>query len=462
MALPAGFISLCPTCGQTPATAAPMCAGGANHAFQVQALPVPAAAASAPLTAAAASTCIGRVLTWMPSSKKKAKGAAASAVAAAGGQWLVSGQCVCVVDPRILLTATHVCFDGQTPYTMRVLHTPIAGGATQAFPAKLLRYSGLMDVSVLLLDAAASPFQPAAIVPAGSPLLAAVPRALTAALTCFPLAIDLMVHPSGEDTVVYDRASRLVREPQLLPGSITGSVPKTSAHKGVTRAFQLGCANYPAFAGCSGGAVFSTELSAAGMPQLLGVHTEAIYQTGQSQLGVLSLVEGEFDGAAAASGAVADAATDAGADAGAASDASGHSHNTRKRKGHPAGGAEGGEELAASSGASSPLKSASAAATGSTTPEDTPTKKVQAKLAEEMQHKSSLSVFLVADAALMQHAAWQPAALIAEAAAAPATAAGASAAASADFEVGIVRVQQEKRAQQASCSFAQDPMLLYD
>jgi len=318
-----------------------------------------------------------------------------------------------------------------------------------------------MDVSVLLLDAATSPFQPAAIMPAGSPLLAAVPRALTAALTCFPLAIDLMVHPSGEDTVVYDRASRLVREPQLLPGSITGSVPKTSAHKGVTRAFQLGCANYPAFAGCSGGAVFSTELSAAGMPQLLGVHTEAIYQTGQSQLGVLSLVEGEFDGAAAASGAVAGAA-DASADAGAASDASGHSHNTRKRKGHPAGGAEGGEELAASSGASSPLKSASAAATGSTTPEDTPTKKVQAKLAEEMQHKSSLSVFLMADAALMQHAAWQPAALIAEAAAAPASAAGASAAASADFEVGIVRVQQEKRAQQASCSFAQDPMLLYD
>lgn len=390
----------------------------------------------------------------MASSKKAKKGAGAggatSTAAAAGGQWVVSGQCVCVVDSRILLTATHVCFDGQTQNTMRVLYIPIAGGATQSFSATLLRYSGMMDVSVLLLDTAASPFQPADIVPTGSPLLSAVPRELTAALTCFPLAVDLLLHPSGEEAVVFDNASRLVRQPQLLSGSITGSVPKTSAHKGVTRAFQLGCANYDAFSGCSGGAVFATELSGAGTPQLLGVHTEAIYQTGQSQLSVLSLVEGEFDGAAVAAPAPA-------AVAAAAPTKSAHSHDTRKRKEHPAAGAG-----ASAVGASSPDKSA--AATGSTTPEDTPTKKVQAKLAEEMQHKSSLSVFIVADTALTQHVAWQPAALAAEVAATPASAAGAAAAAAAaaDFQVGIVRVQQEKRAQQTSPTFIGDSTLLYD
>jgi len=408
-----------------------------------------------------------------PQQSKKAKTAAGATAAGSSsfsgaGTWVVSGQCVCVADPRILLTATHVCFDGQTQHIIRVLLTPADGGAAQSFPAKLIRYSGLMDVSVLLLDTHASPFVPASIVPAASPLLAALQ---SAALVCFPLAVDLLAQPSGqEEKLVLQKISAMVKAPQVLPGQLTGVVPRTTAHKGISRSFTLVCSNYISFAGCSGGGVFSQQLGPTGTLQLLGVHTEAIYQTGQSQLSIVSVVEGEFDGHAAANRNAATATADKGAACGAgpaaekapASEAAEERSRSRRstKRGSmftatdnaaaAADAAAAAAEATAASGASSTLQGS---ATGSTTPEDTPTKKVQLKLADEVQHKSALAVFIAAETALMQHAAWLPAVLAAEATATPGSS---SAAAPMDLDVGIARLKEESRQQASPCFFRAD------
>ena len=78
------------------------------------------------------------------------------------GTWELSGQCVCVIHPRLLITAAHVCWGRKGQLDLRVLYSP-AHGPTLSFKATPLRYSGRMDVAFLLLDVlpADSPFTPA-------------------------------------------------------------------------------------------------------------------------------------------------------------------------------------------------------------------------------------------------------------------------------------------------------------
>jgi WAS/WASL-interacting protein len=397
------------------------------------------------------------------------------------GMWVMAGQAVCVVNPRIMLTATHVCFDRSAQCSIRILYTPLDGSAPQSFSASLIRYSGLMDVSILLLDtqSSSSPFRPANIVPANSQLFDR--RGESVALACFPLVADLNAQPGGAEKVMVNKASALVKMSRILPGSISGTTPQTTSHKGITRSFQTADCTYPSFAGCSGGGVFSLHLSADGVtPQLLGVHTSAIFQTGQSQLQIASVVEGEYDGAEAAAKITAnvDAAASAAATNAHAGDeetgddgragssstaiaAKSRSKSSRKRK---ASASIPSSSSAITDVAFSPSKGAS---TGSTTPEDTPTKALQLKLADEVQHKSALAVCVVAEAVFTQHAAWNEAALNAEAARTlPSPVSSSAPTASTDIHVGIARMEEEKRHQQSSSPHfimaAADQHCLYD
>ena len=392
------------------------------------------------------SPTIGRVLTWTnPPQRKKTTSATTTSSPSsqpAVGLWVVSGQCVCVVDPRIVLTAAHVCFDGSTPYKIRVLYTPLDASPPQSFRADLIRYSGQMDVAVLLLDiplGTNSPFRPSPIAPAHLPLFKPLSSVV---LVCFPLTIDLLSQPTTAETVVVNKASALLRTPQLLPGAITGVVPKTTRTKqGITRHFSLVCCNYTSFAGCSGGGVFAL-LSASGLPVLLGVHTEAVFQTERSGVSIASLLEDEFDGLEASAPTRGDAASVEGEEEG--------EKEGRSSEGSP--GASKRQRVSLSP-TPSPAAESAVEASPSSTPEDSPIKKMQLRLAGEVQHKAALSVFVVANSALSQHPKWNQAALLADAVAVQAPR-SAVATATGDFDVAIVKVEEERSRQTSPRFFA--------
>jgi len=212
--------------------------------------------------------------------------------------------------------------------------------------------------------------------------------------------------------------------------------------------------------------VFAAHLSPAGVPQLLGVHTSAIFQTGQSQLRNLSLVGEECNSAAEAAAAAA-ATTTASSEEECLEEEAAEAVNgskgasSRRSIKRPREAASASAATATASVSSSPGKGV---VTGSTTPEETPTTRLQLKLADEVQHKSALSICVVADSVLQQHVQWVAAALAAEAAAAVVGEAVSSAAA-ADMDVGIPRPQQEQRQKQSSPHFFQhsgDVQSLYD
>lgn len=431
-------------------------------------------------TPAIASVSIGRVVTWManPKKGKKVKIAAASSPSSSpisnDGIWVVSGQCVCIVHPRILLTATHVCFDSFTPHTLRVVYTPFdSSQPAQSFSANLIRYSGMMDVSILLLDSNISPFQPVDILSVNNPLLACTQRI---SLVCFPLAVDLLIQPGSEEKLIINKISSVVRSPSMLPGEITCLLPKTTNHKGITRSFTIGCSNYTSFAGCSGGGVFLHQLSMNGKPLLLGIHTEAIYQIGQSQLGIMSIIEGEFDGMGATTSQPSRSQQPltglqiepTGSDS--AKSPSTRITHKRKRK------AQLPSSLSTSTSSTTSVDAATLSTvtpsqdipTGSTTPEDTPTKKLQLKLADEVQNKSGLGVFVMADTVLNQHAAWNSFPLFNQANVSSVGSISSHsnvANSTTDIDIGIAQLKDEKREQQASPTFSiekTDCHLLYD
>jgi hypothetical protein len=68
---------------------------------------------------------------------------------------------------------------------------------------------------------------------------------------------------------------------------------------------------------------------------------------------------------------------------------------------------------------------------------------MQLKLADEVQHKAALSVFVVGNTAFSQHPKWNQAALLADAVAAQAQRPPVVAA-TGDFDVAIVKVEEEK------------------
>ena len=351
--------------------------------------------------------------------------------------WAVSGQCVCVIHPRIVLTAAHVYFDGPTLYKIRVLYTPLdAASPPRAFPAKLIRYSGQMDVAVLLLDldtGTTSPLRPCPIAPDSSHLLTPLSSAV---LVNFPLTIDLLSQSGTAERARVQKASALVRVPQLFLGAITGLVQKTTrTEQGVTRQFELGCATYKSFAGCSGGSVFAFD-SASSQPMLVGLHTEAVYQTDKSGVDILSLVSDEYDGAVASAPTGGDVGSFEGEEEAGAEGRP--SRSKRQRVSDP-------------SSHSSAVEFAVTDASPSSTPEDSPVKKVQLKLTDEVKHKAELAVFVVAHTAFSQHPEWNQPALLREAQASQAQPSPATAAA-ADFDVAIVEVEGEK-SRQASPRF---------
>ena len=136
-----------------------------------------------------------------------------SASSSSRGVWVVTGQCVCVVHPRIVLTAAHVCFAKRTRHIIRVLHTPVDGKPLQHFEAQLLRYSGVMDLAVLLLDAPvdSSPFQPCFIAPAHNPLFDYLQKVV---LFCYPLTMDVQPGASAQRGAAEGIFSRA---PSALP-----------------------------------------------------------------------------------------------------------------------------------------------------------------------------------------------------------------------------------------------------
>ena len=212
------------------------------------------------------------------------------------GMWLVVGQAVCVVHPRIMLTATHVCFDGTTLCKhIKVLYTPIDGSPPQSFSAELIRYSGIMDVAVMLLHTgpSSSPFLPVDIAASNCSLFKS---AQTATLACFPLIGDFVYSSCRSGNLLLANASQLTRVSHLFAGEIIQTTVREIFHQDTSRHFATITSTYPFFHACSGGGVFSLKLSQDGKPQLLAIHTSASYQTAYSQLNIVNLVKGEFDG----------------------------------------------------------------------------------------------------------------------------------------------------------------------
>ena len=365
------------------------------------------------ITDESVSRSIGRVLTWEePKSKTPSS-------------WMVTGQAVCVVHSRIMLTTTRVCFEGSKPLKLRVLYTPLNGHPPQSFSASLIRYSGSMNVAVLLLDTNDSPFRPVNIVAQNSPLLKL--RGESIALVCFPLVTDLSVSgsalDSAEEEIVVVKSSMLTREPDFIPGAITSArhCQTTPSHKGITRNYQVAYCTYPAFTCCGGGGVFSLQLSADGTPQLLGIHTAVIYQIKTSKPHIASLVETEFDGASA--------------ELAATSNKRKHSPSsprcaptkvlkttTSSASSTAAAAAAAAAAASSSSSSSSPIdENVEPPCRGNTTPEPPIENPKPLKLADKVWYSSGLTECVVADAVITNHAAWSIDALLAEVSQTPVT-----------------------------------------
>ena len=253
------------------------------------------------------SSSVGRVLTWTPLGRSginpllvgdSAQSSASSsstneAESKVDGTWTVCGQCVCVVDSRLLLTATHVCFDGSAHLRLRVVFTSPTEMAF--YPAKLIRYSGSVDVAVLLLeppDGSASLFQPVALASANSPPLDYFERA---ELVCYPLVRELYAHMKDEAQLGM---SDLLRLPASYPAGLQDVMPQVRHTTKGTRRFSVALSSCETFKGCSGGAVFARHQyrgpSGSYEPLLLGVHIEAITQSAASEVRIAA--ELEFDG----------------------------------------------------------------------------------------------------------------------------------------------------------------------
>ena len=388
------------------------------------------------------SPSVGRVLTWSPP-REAMPTKSSSASSSSRGVWVVTGQCVCVVHPRIVLTAAHVCFAKRTRHIIRVLHTPVDGKPLQHFEAQLLRYSGVMDLAVLLLDAPvdSSPFQPCFIAPAHNPLFDYLQKV---ALFCYPLTMD--VQPGASDSVVLPRASSLVHHPHCLSGDISCILPQKQPSKktGETRGFSNVTCTYTAFRGCSGGGVFAHDVVAQRWV-LLGVHTSAVSHTSSTSVSIEDLEQ--YDGPKPLSTTDDDAASRQGV-RGGEEEEEGRASASKRQRGEASPTAP---PLTAPPPTSTPHPPSTATPAGhtavtepspSSTPEDSPVKaQRQAKLAEEVSHKSMISVFVAVDSVLSQQVGWGEEALLLEAAATPPSSAAAPS--RADIDVQLVKVEQE-------------------
>ena len=89
-------------------------------------------------------------------------------------EWQLDGQVVCILDPRIFITAAHCCFyvpdskEAEEQGNLKRKQKPLLlsiyyrtkGGKNVLFPAQLIRYSASMDIAMLMIHHPSSPFSP--------------------------------------------------------------------------------------------------------------------------------------------------------------------------------------------------------------------------------------------------------------------------------------------------------------
>jgi hypothetical protein len=211
-----------------------------------------------------------------------------------------AGQCVCVFHPRLLLTATHVCFDD----TGKQLHVRVGFKAEkdapiQLFPATLIRWSGKMDAAVLMLDSAQSPFLP---------LPVATDRSISdyfdsgqiCALASFAVSTDgAAIRVMGQNRPVLEvQAAQLTRlpfRPNFLESKIAAVQSRGYMSPSPEREFLIGISSYLNEKGVSGGAVVGME---GGRLVLFGIHIHNQRLGSSESYSYISsaLQVGEFDG----------------------------------------------------------------------------------------------------------------------------------------------------------------------
>ena len=216
-----------------------------------------------------------------------------------------AGQCVCVVHPRLLLTATHVCFDDVTGEKLfvRVGFKATRDSPLQLYPATVIRWSGKMDVAVLLLQSEQSPFIPLPVATEAS-ISEDIDSGQICALASFAVSSDgAAIRMPGQN-----QPGLLVSEPQMVllpfrPNFLKSEVAAVQLRRLVEpspkREFLLAISTYPNEKGVSGGAVVGME---GGRLVLFGIHTHNQRLGSAESYSYLAsrLQVGEFDGAAAA------------------------------------------------------------------------------------------------------------------------------------------------------------------
>ncbi len=172
--------------------------------------------------------------------------------------WQLSGQCVCVYNNRLFLTATHVCFESRLKLQIKIFY--FSGESQCSHDASLVRFSGSMDVSALYThrDSKLLPMEISTEIPHD--------HNLPHFLASFAVPFDQNVKTS----------SKLQKLPQTQRGFISGteSLRTNSESK---RLLTYCNSSYVSYGGCSGGAVIVED--SQGRVSLLGIHTQLIWES---------------------------------------------------------------------------------------------------------------------------------------------------------------------------------------